>query len=132
MYKSSDPTGIFILRQNQAVRIPVWLGTGKQLEHVARKSFGGVWPQGAKMPQLMQLWGIGIVEAAIQHNQVVFRRNGSGTWNSEIANALALRLEIANLADVCYPDKAAGSMEFSRSSDRQDYEIDCQCAEIQS
>lgn len=84
------------------------------------------------MPQLMQLWGIRIVEGAIQHNQVVFRRNGSGTWNSEITNATALRLEFANLADVSYPDKAAGSMEFSRSSDRQDCEIDCKCAEIPS
>ena len=35
------------------------------------------------MPQLMQLWGIRIVERAIQHNQVVFGKNGSGTWNNE-------------------------------------------------
>lgn len=71
------------------------------------------------MPQLMQLWGIRIVEGAIQHNQVVFGKNGSGIRNGEFSNAIALRLESANLADVCYPDKAAGSMEFSRSSDRQ-------------
>jgi len=83
------------------------------------------------MPQLMQLWGIGIVERAIQHNQVVFGKNGSGTWNSEITNATALRLEFANLAYVSYSSKAAGSIEFSRSSDRQDCEIDCICAEIQ-
>ncbi len=79
----------------------------------------------------MQLWRIRIVERAIQHNQVVFGKNRSGTRNSEITNATALRLEFANLADVCYPDKAAGSMEFSRSSDRQDSEIDRDCAEIQ-
>ncbi len=79
----------------------------------------------------MQLWRIRIVERAIQHNQVVFGKNGSGTWNSEITNATALRLEFANLTDVCYPGKAAGSMEFSRSSDRQDCEIDRDCAEIQ-
>lgn len=79
----------------------------------------------------MQLWRIRIVKRAIQHNQVVFGKNRSGTRNSEITNATALRLEFANLADVCYPDKAAGSMEFSRSSDRQDCEIDRDCAEIQ-
>lgn len=83
------------------------------------------------MPQLMQLRGIRIVERAVQHNQDVFGKNGSGTTNSEITNATALRLEFTNLADVCYPDKAAGSTEFSRSSDRQDCEIDRECAEIQ-
>ncbi len=84
------------------------------------------------MPQLMQLWGIRIVEGAIQHNQVVFGKNGSGIWNGEFTNATALRLEFANLADVCYPDKAARSMEFSRSSDRQGCKIGGKRAEIQS
>ena len=83
------------------------------------------------MPQLMQLWGIRIVERAIQHNQVVFGKNGSGTWNNEFTNAAALRLEFSNLTYVSYSNKAAGSIEFSRSSDRQDFENDCICAEIQ-
>ena len=64
------------------------------------------------------------MEAAIQHNQVVFDKNGSGPWIGEFTNATALRLEFANLADVSYPGKAGRSMEFLRSSDRQDGHID--------
>ena len=64
------------------------------------------------MPQLVQTWWIRIMEAAIQHCQVVFGKNESGPWMGEFTNATALRLEFANLTDVSYPDKAAGSTEF--------------------